>query len=461
MNLPSLFAVSLAALLAVPGGAAAPAVAADTRAFDRLLAERYLPGRAGAAVLVKRGPEVLFHRAYGMASLELGVPMTPDRVFRIGSVTKSFGAVIILQLVDEGKLDLDVPISTYLKEVPSAWAKVTLAHLLSHTSGIASYTAGPQGGYAALRARRRSLEEVVATLRGLPLEFEPGSSFTYSNSGYLLLQQVIERITGLGFAANLQTRIAGPQGLRHTRQCDPDLTTPGLVTGYTDGGRPTYPAPLDVAFMDGGMVSTLEDLAAFTEALHGGRLLRPETYRRMVTEVRTPKGEGVGYGLGLWIRSSQGHRLVGHGGDVVGFSAEVEADLDARTVAVILQNEDKFGTRHAVNVEYLSRRLLAQAAGHPIAEPRPVVVPEQELARLVGTYVSSQGRRTISLEQGRLWSRNNGGRPYELKATSPSTFYIEGHELRLRFTLEGGRALAVQAYEDQGDQGPLARRQAE
>lgn len=461
MQVHALVAMTFLLGCATPGGAAVPTEVAGTQAFDRLLAERYLPGKAGAAVLVKRGSEVVFNKAYGLASLELDVPMKLDQVFRIGSITKSFGAVIVLQLVDEGKLDLDAPISTYLKEAPKAWGKVTLAHLLSHTSGIASYTAGPQGGYTALRARRRSLEEVVATLRDLPLEFEPGTSFTYSNSGYLLLQQIIERTTSLGFAANLQARIAAPLTLNHTRLCDPDLPTPGLATGYTNGGRPTYPAPLDIAFMGGGMVSTLRELATFTEALHGGRLLRPGTYRRMIAEVCTLDGVGVGYGLGLWIRSSQGHRLVGHGGDVVGFSAEVEADLDAHTLAVILQNEDKFGADHAVNVEYLSRRLLALAAGNPIAEPIAVTVPVSDLARLVGTYVSPRGRRVISLEQGRLWSRNQGGKPNALKASSPTTFFLEGQELRLRFIVESGQGVAVQAYEDQGDQGPLAKRLTE
>lgn len=426
--------------------------------FDRLLAPRYLPGKAGASVLVKRGREVLFRKAYGLASLELGTAMTSDHVFRIGSVTKSFGAVVILQLVDEGKLSLDVPISTYLKDAPKAWEKVTLAHLLSHTSGIASYTSGPQGGYAALRAKRRSLDEVLATLHDLPLEFEPGTAFTYSNTGFLLLEKIIETTTGRGFASNLRSRITGPLGLKHTRQCQVDEVTPGLVSGYTDGGHPTYPAPLDIAFMDGGMVSTVADLAAFTEALHGGRLLRPETYRRMTTQVRTADGTGVGYGLGLWIRSSQGHTLVGHGGDVVGFSAEVETDLQTQALAVILQNEDKFGAAHAVNVEYLSRRLLAFANGRSLPEPKAVRLTPEQLARVVGRYTSTQGTRVISLENGRLWSRNNGGRPYELQASSPTTFFMEGQEVRLRFTLEGERAVALQKYEDQGEEGPLAKR---
>lgn len=456
MRHPSVLAACL--LFAAAALSATGPEAGGSKVMDAFLAQRYRPGKAGASVLVKRGGHVLFRKGYGLASLELGVPVKSGDVFRIGSVTKSFGAVVILQLVDEGKLALDAPLSTYLKDTPKTWEKVTLAQLLSHTSGIPSYNAGPQGGYAALRAKRRSLDEVIAAFRDLPLEFEPGTAFTYSNSGYLLLEKVIETVTGQGFFANLATRITGPLGMKHTGGGDPDVHVPGLVTGYTNGGLPTYPAPLDISFMAGGMVSTTEDLARFTEALHGGRLLRPDTYRRMTTQVSTADGSGVGYGLGLWIRSSQGHTLVGHGGDVVGFSAEVETDLQAHTVVVILQNEDKFGAAHAVNVEYLSRRLLAVAGGQPIPDPKPILLSQELLARVVGRYKSTQGTRIISLENGRLWSRNNGGRPYELQATSPTHFFVEGQEVRLRFVFEGERAVALQKYEEQGEEGPMAKR---
>lgn len=448
----ALFGVGTTGIALTPGGDA------GIRALDRLFQARYAQGRPGASVLIKRGNEVLLKKAYGQASLELAVPMKPEHVFRIGSVTKTFGAVVILQLVDEGKLLLDAPLATYLKDVPKSWQKVTLAQLLSHTSGIPSYNSGPQGGYAALRSKRRTLDEVIASFRDLPLEFEPGSAFTYSNSGYLLLEKVIETATGQGFFPQLEARIIRPLGLHHTGGGNPDQHVPQLVTGYTADGRPTYPAPLDVSFMAGGMVSTTHDLATFNEALHGGRLLHPDSYRRMTTEIKTPNGEGTGYGLGLWIRNSQGHQLLGHGGDVVGFSAEVEADPSSRTLAIILQNEDKFAGKPVVDVEYLSRRALAAAAGRPIAEPRAVEVPEAQLLRLVGTYAAGPTRRIIRLEQGKLVSQVQGGRPHLLQPSSPTTFFSETSELRLRFVLEGGRAVAVQKFEDQGEQGPLGQR---
>lgn len=433
----------------------------SSKALDQFLAKQYPSDQPGASVLVKHGQQVLLRKAYGMASLELGVPMKPHHVFRIGSVTKSFGAVVVLQLVDEGKLALDVPISSYLKEAPQAWEKVTIAHLLSHTSGIPSYNAGPQGGYSALRAKRRTLDEVIASFKAQPLEFEPGSRFTYSNSGYALLEKLIVVSTGRGFFENLATRIAGPLRLKHTGGGDPDALIPGLVTGYTNGSSPTFLAPMDFSYLPGGMVSSAEDLAKFTEALHGGKLLRPETYRRMTTRFRLSDGTETEYGLGVWIRSSQGHTLVGHGGDLFGFSTEVEADPTAHTLAVILQNQDKFGTKDVRDVEYLSRRLLAQASGKPIAEPKAVTLSSEQLAKVVGTYATAQGKRVISLENGKLLSRNNGARPYELKASSPTSFFIEGNELRLRFILENGRAISVQRYEDQGEEGPIANRVGE
>jgi serine beta-lactamase-like protein LACTB len=425
---------------------------------DELLARAFAPDQPGASALLRKEGQVQLRKAYGMASLELGVPMRPDHVFRIGSITKTFVAVVVLQLVDEGKLALDAPISTYLKDAPRAWEKVTVAHLLSHTSGITDYLSGPKGGYGALRYKRLSLDEFIDTFRTWPLQFEPGSAFRYSNSGYLLLGKLIETTTGRAFPQELAARIASPLGLRHTRGGDPDALVPGLVTGYTDGAHPAFFGYLDGAYTDGCMTSTVDDLAAFAEALHGGRLLKPETYRRMTTSFRTTDGQKTGYGFGLFIRASHGHTLYGHGGDIFGFHGELEADPAAKAVAVVLHNGDQFGAHRSVAADYLTRRMLAAAQGQTLPEPTPVLLRPEQLAPLLGTYAGPSGRRIISLEAGRLVSRNNGGGPVALEASSPTTFFLPGDELRLRFTLEGGRATAVQRYEDGGEATPIARR---
>lgn len=424
-----------------------------------LLDRHQASGPAGSVVLLKREGRTLLREARGMASLELGVPMREDQVFRIGSITKTFVATVVLQLVDEGRLDLDAPLATYLKDAPKAWEKVTVAHLLSHTSGIPDYLGGPQGGYGALRGRRLSLDQLIATFRPLPLQFEPGSAFTYSNSGYLLLGRIIREVDGRAFPEALAARITGPLGLAHTRGDAPGALVPGLATGYTDGGRPAFLTWLDGAYSDGCMTSRVDDLAVFAEALHGGKLLKPATYRRMITPMRLRDGRTGECGLGLFVRTSGGRVLLGHGGDLFGFHGELEVDPEARTVAVVLQNTDRFGASRSLAGDYLSRRLLAHAAGTPIPEPRRVALAPAQLAALAGTYAGPEGRRVVTVEAGHLVSRRDGGAPVVLEPSSPTTFFLPGEELRLRFSLKGGRAVSVQRYEDAGEEGAPALRE--
>lgn len=422
------------------------------------LAPHFPAREPGATALLKRDGKVLMKEARGMASLELDVPLKADQVFRVGSITKTFVAAMVLQLVDEGKLALDAPLSTYLPEAPKAWEKVTVAHLLSHTSGISDYLGGPHGGYSAIRARRLSLDQLIAHFASWPLEFQPGAQFRYSNSGYVLLGKLIRVATGRDFPAELAARITGPLGLTHTQGGDPDALIPGLATGYTDGSHPAYLARLDGAYTDGCLTSTAADLAAFAEALHGGRLLKPATYLRMITPFTFMDGSFSEYGFGLFIRRSHGHTLVGHGGDIFGFHGMLETDLDTRAVAVLLHNGDQFGPHRSVAADYLTRRMLARAAGTPIPEPRAMSLAPEALAQLCGTYEGSSGRRVIRLEQGQLVSQVNGGRPIRIQPATPSTCFAPGGELRLRFTFDQGRAVAVQAYEDAGEAGSTARR---
>ncbi|HJW33489.1 MAG TPA: serine hydrolase domain-containing protein [Holophagaceae bacterium] len=424
-----------------------------------LLDRHQASGPVGSVVLLKREGRTLLREARGMASLELAVPMREDQVFRIGSITKTFVATVVLQLVDEGRVDLDAPLATYLKDAPKAWEKVTVAHLLSHTSGIPDYLGGPQGGYGSIRGKRLSLDQLIAVFRPWPLQFEPGTAFTYSNSGYLLLGRLIEEVDGRAFPAALAARITGPLGLTHTRGDVPGALVPGLATGYTDGGRPAFLTWLDGAYSDGCMTSRVDDLAAFAEALHGGRLLKPATYQRMITPVKLRDGRTGECGLGLFVRRSGGRLLLGHGGDLFGFHGELEVDPEAHAVAVLLQNTDRFGARRSFAGDYLTRRLLAQAAGIPIPEPTPVALAPAQLAVLAGTYVGPEGRRVVTVEAGRLVSRREGGDPVILETSSPTTCYLPGEELRLRFRLEGGRAVSVQRYEDAGEEGAPALRQ--
>ena len=276
-------AVALSGLSLAPAFAAATAVPATQAAEDaelRALAERLLAENApadapGIAVLVARGDRVLFRGARGLADVELGVPLTPEQTFRIGSVTKQFSAAALLKLVEAGKVGLDDPLSKYVKGYPNGDA-IKVRHLLDHTSGVKSYT-GIDGYMRESIKRELSTQELIAVFKDLPADFAPGQDFRYNNSGYVLLGAVIEAASGQPWHEYVRQSLLQPLKLEHTRYGDVHALIPGMVEGYTR--RDGAVAPMD--FLDlsqphaaGALVSTLADLLRWNRALHGGRVLR-------------------------------------------------------------------------------------------------------------------------------------------------------------------------------------------
>ncbi|MEH6436227.1 serine hydrolase domain-containing protein [Massilia sp. DD77] len=346
----------------VPASVPLPAAHADAlpAALDALVAARFKPELPGVAALVLKDGKPLLRKGYGMASVELGVPVRPEHVFRIGSTTKLFTATAILLLADEGRLALDAPVARYLADAPPQWSKVTLLHLLTHTSGIPNLSM--DSGYWRTTARLdHQPEELVAPVRVRPLDFEAGERFAYNNTGYNLLGLVIEKVSAQGYYEFVDARIARPLGLKHTVAGDDRQLIPGLVSGYQLGPKPARILAASNLYAAGGLVSTVDDLASFMLALQAGRIVSPASVARMNASHVLPNGEATGYGLGTWGRRVNGKRLVGHGGYILNFYSQLEMAVDSGIVAVTLHNGDRFGGDN----EELSKRLIAavQAAG--------------------------------------------------------------------------------------------------
>jgi len=426
---------------------------ADTAAYDRLLEPYFKADQAGASVLVMKEGKVLYARGFGLASRELKVPNAPDLVYRIGSVTKHFTAAAIMTLVEDGKVALDAPVSRYLEGLPEAWRPVTVQQLLTHTSGIPSYTDQPEYGLH-MREDLPGLKLLETLVWTKPLDFAPGTQWHYNNSGYYLLGLIVEKVSGKSYAEYLQARFFGPLGLSRIRYGTETEFIPGMASGYGGDGNPSPYLSMTQPYAAGSLVSTPEDLARWTVALHGGKVVKPESLRLMTTPVRTSDGKEHPYGFGLMFRESQGHRLIGHGGGINGFTCYLEADPTSQCVAVVLNNTDG----PLVGGEYLSRRLLALAAGTPIVEPSGVAVPADKLVRLVGSYQHEGFQRTITFEQGRLKSQVGGGTGYELVPTSETTFQLKGSDTLLRFELAGDRVVGVHRQSVGGPEEALAKR---
>lgn len=345
-----------------PAPASPPArTDAELRAIVDAFAATVVGGgqSAGLAVGVAERGRIRLVRGYGFADLEGRVPATERTVFRIGSVTKEFTAAAVLLLADQGKLSIDDPLAKHLPGFPRA-GEVTLRQLLSHTSGIRNYTSIPQF-FGTTGRLDRTADELVGTIAGqAPLyDFEPGSAFSYSNSGYVLLGAVVEKVSGQSFDRFLKSAILDPLELRDTALDDVSQTLPNRARGYDKAKEPATGftnasvISMSAAGAAGAMRSTVADLLKWHGALLGGRLLKPATVAVMTTPGRLKDGRPAiqgwpkdipatikpfAYGLGMIVDRQGERRTVGHGGSIQGFNASLQTLPDHEVSLVLLTN---------------------------------------------------------------------------------------------------------------------------
>ena len=335
---------------------------------------------AGGVVLVARGERVLIREAFGLARRKPPRPMEPDDILPIGSITKSFTAAAILRLVDEGALNLDDDVRLYVPEAPTAGRTVTLEQLLTHTSGMPNLI--DSQGFEEWARKERSTDELVGRTRGLAWLSEPGEAFHYSDSGYILLGAVVERVTAMPYAEFVARELTGPLRMRSTRSAlarerdDP--------VGYTAGGAPDE-MHMSIPHASGALASNVHDLARWVRAFEAGEVVSADLARRAWSARTLPDGTVSGYGFG-WKRDTlAGHPLVAHGGWVPGFTATLAHVPEEGLTAVVLVNDDEGPVAGYVARRCL--RLLLQ--GSPFV--RTLEIDAAQRARLAGTYRTARG----------------------------------------------------------------------
>jgi D-alanyl-D-alanine carboxypeptidase len=280
----------------------------------------------GAAVMVIRDGHISYTRAFGLRNLRHRVPVRTDTFFEIGSITKQFTAACILQLQEKGKLKIDRPLSDYLPDAPHA-REVTLRQLLTHTGGLRDYLDGPPTEVARLAARPVAYRDLIARVAKLPLDFPPGSKWSYSNTGYLLLGKVIEKVSGESYEDYLLSHILRPLRMRDTYTTADEGRLPRMATGYWHvNGRLERAPVIDPSWgtSAGFLVSTLGDLAKWDAALRGGKVVSDASYREMTTAFMTSKNGSANYGFGLFVDSAYGQPRIGHTGGSQGFTTADE-----------------------------------------------------------------------------------------------------------------------------------------
>lgn len=364
------------------------------------------PGAAGLSVAVARGGKVIFAKGYGPADVELSVPVSTDSIFRIGSLTKQFTAAAVMRLVESGKITLDATVQTYVPDFPEKEWPVTVRHLLTHTSGIWSYTEDEK-----FMGRDSSLEltpaDLIATFADRPLEFEPGTKFHYSNSAYYLLGAVVEKASGKPYASYMQDEFFGPLGLSRTRYESNAEIIKGRAQGYTikDGKLANDKAiGADVPGAAGSLLSTASDLIRWELELSGGKAVKPESYAQMTTSAVLADGTETRYGFGLAIKSWEGRRRISHGGGIFGFSSFLLSLPDDGLTVAVLSNSD------AVNSGRVAETVARRALGLAVFEPKDLTLSPADIARFSGEF-AFEG---ISLDirfferDGKMWAQATG-----------------------------------------------------
>jgi D-alanyl-D-alanine carboxypeptidase len=303
-------------------------------------------GRAdviGLAVKVVSRGTTLLERGYGFMDLAVEQALPADAIFRIGSITKQFTAAAILQLEERGKLKLNDPVGKYLREPylkdPSKpIAQVTLQQLLTHTAGIRNYVDSPW--FEGSRGEAHPLSDVVGVFADLPLDFEPGTRFFYSNSGYYLLGLVVEQVSGHRYPEYLRQYVFAPAGLVDTRYCPDAQDYPRATPGYEHMGqlRPAVPIAMTSVFASGGLCSSTSDLVRWTQALSSGKVIQPESFARMRSETILKGGQRSLYGFGLFLDDLEGHPRLHHGGRIDGFASQLSYYPDADLYIAVLAN---------------------------------------------------------------------------------------------------------------------------
>lgn len=315
-----------------------PAAWAD-RVDDYLqaqMAEHRIPGIALA--IIQNG-SIVKTQAYGVADVEQQVPVRLETVFEIGSVTKQFTAVGILLLAQEGKLSVDDKIGKYLKDIPGTWTNITIRHLLTHGSGIKNYT-----GMSGFELNSNlTQQQFIDQMRQHPLNFQPGESFAYCNTGFNLLGYIIENVSGTNYWEYMSARIFRPLGMTKTTDRRPSTIIPNRAHGYEQTNRVWINRDYDLTdvFSAGAMVSTVGDLVKWNAALDGDELLNAATKAAMWTAAANTQSRSAKYGFGWFIDVVEGHKNVGHGGSTSGFSASLQRFPDDKLAVIILTNTDQ------------------------------------------------------------------------------------------------------------------------
>ena len=416
--------------------------AQDTARMEQVIQSHVSAGTFMGTVLVARDGAVVLDKAYGMANLELEVPNTPATKFRLGSITKQFTAASILLLEERGKLKIDDKVKTYLPDAPMAWDRITVFNLLTHTSGIPNFTS--LADYSTIKLSARTAESSVVAVHDKTLDFGPGEKMSYSNSGYLVLGAIIEKVSGQSYEKFVADNIFTPLGMNDSgydsntaiikRRASGYIRTP--AAGYINAGY----IHMSIPHAAGALYSTTGDLLKWEQALFAGKVVSKASLDRMITPFKND------YALGLTSTIDKGRRVIAHGGGIDGFNTHLAYYPDTKTVIVALSNVN--GPVPGA----LAAQLGALMHGDTVllsSERKEITVPVATLSKYVGAYELGPGAvMTITLEGERLMGQLTGQGKLPIFPQSETLFFLRVVDAQIEFAADASSLVLHQNGRD-------------
>lgn len=424
-----------------------PALAAKVDAIaERALAK---PNGVGLSIAMAKGDQVVFSKGYGKADLEFDVPVNAQTMLRIGSVTKQFSAAAVMKLVEQGKLSLDDTLDKLLPDYPATAKPVTLRQILQHTSGIWSYT-----NDGAFMARDASLEltpeQLVATFKDKPLDFDPGTKWSYSNSAYYLVGEIVAKASGRPYAQYVQEELFTPLGLTRTRYETNSEVVANRAQGYGfENGKLRNDRAIgaDVPGAAGSLLSSAEDLVRWNIALVNGKVVSSESYRVMTTPGVLADGSPTGYGLGLGIGTFEGRPNISHGGGIFGFTSMLAYLPDEKLSVAVISNCE------ALSADRVADSVIRAALAIEEFAPKDLAVPDADAARFSGEYSFEDFPMTLKVFQqnGKMMAQGSGQGATGLLYQGSGEFRAE-FDPQVKITFEPGEGPAPSLVLHQGGQ---------
>lgn len=421
-----------------------PACAQNTQRMDEIVRTYTDNHHFMGSVLVAKGDHIVFQKSYGYANLEWKTPNVDDGKYRLGSITKQFTAASILLLEEQGKLSTSDPVKKYYAEAPAAWDKITLHNLLTHTSGIPSFTNLPN--YRELEPIPSTPEKEIALVRDKPLDFAPGTKWDYSNTNYLVLGYIVEKVSGMPLADFLQKNIFDKLGMKNSGIDTRDPILEHRVYGYTpaaNGMKNAGYIDMSIPHGAGAMYSTTGDLLKWTNGLFSGRLLKAES----LTKMTTPFLNDYAYGLAV-SKTKSGHKMIEHGGGIEGFNTELAYFPHDKLTVIALAN------LNGQAVTDIFKDLAAVYFNEPVVLPserKAISVEPGVLQQYVGVYAMDPLTATVSLDGGQLYVQLGGQPKFAIYPASQTLFFLKEVDAQMEFVKDAGGKVTKATVHQNGD----------